>query len=700
MIELKATVKGEFTPYAKVILTRAIRTITQDEVNIVPGEPGPGVLGFGVESEFITLSPRLISSMPTSERILARDIRKALGFPVEPRREPKPKGVSNPRVLYIDIESHSADEIWDLEPEEFFRLGQYAWGANGEVVLTQDLEEMRSLIRQADLVVGHNIHAFDLTAIFGKDSVEPLEMARDGKIFDTFIFAQMALPAPSKYLNTNGKWMKCEKPEEIKRWLGLNNLAFQLDVTGKIGDLKAMAAKYGGFCHIPVDDPEFLEYAVQDIVALQEVASELLALKDIDAYDWREQTFAAICAQNSRNGFRVDIPKATARRDMLEDRKAQLMSRLVADYGFPTSGKKPWMSKVGKQVIFQILEDNGITAETKPDWKRTDTGNLSLGGDVIKELTVGTDVEELGESLAELMGQRTLAQLTLDCLKSDGKVHPDITFLQRSGRLSTTKPGLTVWSSRDPKKAVDKGYYIPDDDDSYILGFDFSNADARVVAAASGDEVYGARFVPDPETGEEPDGHMINAYLVFGEELVDSNPKKYRNDAKACSHAWNYGGGVGAILRATHGAVSEQTAQRFVDKMADAFPKLVRWQNFIRNEGNKGYIYNDWGRKMIVDVEHSYTQSPALIGQSGTREIMVDGLIKMLHRDISVIQMLKAQIHDELLFSIPSARLDEVRDVIKDCMQTDWEPKDGRGQKIPFPVASSKPSKSWEEAGH
>ena len=47
--------------------------------------------------------------------------------------------------------------------------------------LTEDLEEMRRVIREADVAVAHNGHAFDFSHIFGKDSTEPLELALQGR---------------------------------------------------------------------------------------------------------------------------------------------------------------------------------------------------------------------------------------------------------------------------------------------------------------------------------------------------------------------------------------------------------------------------------------------------------------------------------------------------------------------------------------
>ncbi|SLJ76285.1 Uncharacterised protein [Mycobacteroides abscessus subsp. abscessus] len=144
------------------------------------------------------------------------------------------------------------------------------------------------------------------------------------------------------------------------------------------------------------------------------------------------------------------------------------MSELQTKYGLPTEGKSPWATTAGKEAIMAALADHGITPKSRKDWTKTSTGNLSLGGEVLTELTKGTSAEDLGKALAELKGQRSLAQLALDSTHPDGFVHPDITMLQRSGRWSTTEPGLTVWTSRG-EGAVEKSYFVPDSDDEVLL---------------------------------------------------------------------------------------------------------------------------------------------------------------------------------------------------------------------------------------
>src|SRR4029078_8693215 len=106
-----------------------------------------------------------------------------------------------------------------------------------------------------------------------------------------------------------------------------------------------------------------------------------------------------------------------------------------------------------------------------------------------KSVTVGTANEAMGEALGELLGQRSLAQLALDNVQDDDFVPPEIPSLQRSRRFSVSSPGLSVWTAHGPG-AVEKSYFVADDDEHVLYEMVFSAADARVVAAYSGDRRY------------------------------------------------------------------------------------------------------------------------------------------------------------------------------------------------------------------
>lgn len=598
-------------------------------------------------------------------------------------------------TVVFDIETHGSELIWDMPPEEFFRLGGYSLN-RGPVVLTTDLDEMRRVIRSADLISGHNIHSFDLTAIFGKDSDEPLRMALDGRIVDTWTHATLWHPAPTFYHDRNGRKRFPSDPDKAKHWFSLDNQCFQLGLPGKVEDLKALAKKYGGFGMIPVDDPEYCDYLRGDVDASVQLVRALLGRNRMDAYSRREQINAAIDAQNSRNGWRVDQDAARARVAHQEYTRKRYMTLLVDEYGMPTEGKMPLRSKAGKEAIFAALESVGIQ---KKDLPKTATGNPSLSGDGIVAAAEGRSdaAQELAGAIAQIGGLRPLAEQALNYVTRDGRVHPSITTLQRSGRKSTTQPGLTTWTSRGPG-AVEKSYFLPNAEDERLLAFDFSQADARILAALSGDGEFAKRFAPDV------DAHLLTAWAVWGRDEVgedrkDPKTEAYRNTAKAMGHAYGYGAGAPKLA-----AMSGQpldVARQFVQGMRSTYRGVSRWTSLVVHSAEvRGYLTSFWGRKMLVDKGREFTQGPALLGQNGTREIVVDGLIKIARTNLAVIRCLVAQVHDEVIFSFPVDKLEEYSKLVVDCMETTWQPPDGTGQAVHFPLSAGKPAKNWMEANH
>lgn len=591
------------------------------------------------------------------------------------------------RVLIFDIETHGSELLWDMPPEEFFRIGGYAWNSE-PVVLTTDLDHLREQIRSADIVIGHNIHAFDLTAVFGKDSTEPLEMAREGKIFDTWTHATLVMPAPYGFTDRKGRYYKTNTPEKAKRWFSLDNVAYQLGVEGKSHDLKALAKEHGGFGAIPTSDERFQEYLSGDVEASRAVARALLVKMPYEGYAVREQINAAIDAQNSRNGWRLDVTRAQARVDELDAERDRYMQVLVDQFGLPTEGKQPLRSKKGKEAVFKALESVGIT----PDMlDRTATGNPSLGGESILKAAEGKGdtAELLATNIAAIGGMRPLAESALKNMKSDGRVHVQIFTLQRSGRKSTQDPGLTVWTSRG-KGSIEKAYYIPNEDDHVLVELDYSQADARIVAAYSGDDVFAERFAPGS------DMHMITARLIWGQSTVDTDRAYYRQEAKQVTHASAYGAGAKKLAAVT--GRGEDEMQAYNRNYAAEYPKVMDWRKRVVKQAERdGYVVNAWGRRMPVDEGREYTQTPALYGQSGTREIVVDALIRMPNE---ILCLLVAQVHDALVFSIPKDRADEIVQTIKECMECYWGPPDGSGQVVHFPVGIGPYATNWKEASH
>lgn len=624
-------------------------------------------------------------------------------------------------ALFFDIETHSITERYLWTPEEYFRLGGYSWGESDEIHLTESWAEMLDVIRSASVVIGHNVHAFDLSVLFGVESWEQLRMAREFRVFDTMTHATLAWPAPYKYVDYKGQSQTVVKPEQARKWFKLANMAHQLKVPGKLLELTELAEQYEfefrpilkkngepgkrtekvrrpdvccGYGHIPLDDPTFREYLRDDVRAARHVARALLKILPLGQYEWEEQVSAGILAQISRNGGVVDKPAA---QEMVYSQAwdaAHTLDMLHDRHGFPLTGKKPLATTEGKDAILGAMKDLGLSTN---GLDRTEKGNLSFGGDSIKKACgyvetnhgfeapegVRDEVRKFADAVSLLAGQRSMPDLTLSSMHPDGRVHPEIASLQKSGRNSVTDPGLTVYDKRYK-------HLIIADPGTGMCSFDYSNADARVVAALSGDPSFAKRFEPGQ------DGHLINAIAVWGREKVMSDIEYYRNKlSKRMGHAWGYRVGPGTLSRNT--GLPETTTKTFLTGLNRAYPGVVAWQNKVVEKARRlGYVQNLWGRRMKVDPARVFTQAPALEGQGGTTEIMKRGLFKMTDR---MIRMIKIPVHDELVTSIPLDTFEPDRAEFARCLSSVMDPPGGL--RIDFPVGFTEtPARSWAECSH
>lgn len=652
--------------------------------------------------------------------------------------------------VYFDCESHNAGLQWSMTPREFFRLGQYAIN-DGPVILTTDYDEFMAVLRGADYLVGHNIINFDLTALFGVDSLEPLKMAMNKKILDTFYLAHLLTPAPAKFQNRDGRWMTLTEGKTVGHsmsWLGLDNLCYQFGVAGKIGSLRELAKKYNppktlvndlDYSLIPVDDPDFEDYARQDVVAARDVFKHLMNQIRVQGYPgdyiWREmELISATVGQMARNGILVNQEYAKEKLAAAESQKTETMAWLVENYDFPTEGKSPWASAKGKEVIIRVLAEYGVSEETRPDWPRTPKGALKLGGEELAMLTEGTEAEEFASRLGILKGLRTTAQQVWDNLQPDGRVHPDITSLQKSGRWSFTDPGVTIFGERTEALKEDKRLFMAAEG-NVLAGFDYSNADSRAMGALSGDPVFNKRFDTDAEGNDLYDGHNLNGEAFFGvETYYGDGPRDkkarppLRNPAKGGGHSQNYNVGSFKMAHMLNDACRKEgldmhfwapkhaksksplppierrpesiDTRDMVESFNDTFEWLKKFKdNSVKEAEDNGYVTNSWGRRMKVDTGREWTQAPALYGQSTTREVMGDAILKLIRKGDYYIRALRAIIHDELLLEFSRKTIERDIAVTKECMEQMFDPKTPEGTPLNFPVGYGY-GKDWKEAGH
>lgn len=588
-----------------------------------------------------------------------------------------------PGVITLDLETGDADESYRTE-EGYVRLAGIAVD-DGPVLIKageQSVTLATNAVRSAEVLTGHNIMAFDLPVMVRHGDLtmpEVHQMAADGRLFDTLLAARYLDPPMAR-----------DKGVDQTRKYDLGRLAQKYELTGKLKDLSTeLAKKYGGWNEIPWDtadeDParaadaaDFHRYLNGDVTTSRELHARLIEELggSVPEYLAREHRVAAVAAQITVNGFRVDQDLLAERVHEVEQRKAEAMEILHSRYGVPVADakgkayKSPLASKAGKEALTAALIEAGVPEAGL--WRTPNSGDLQISAEAM--LHYGRDYQgnsgllDLVKAVYRIVSARSVYQTAQDHTGPDGRVHPKVGFDQATGRWSVTRPGLTVFGKRGGRH-VERAVFLPDPGE-VLMSADLSQVDMRAVAGLSQDHSY----IEMLKT-EDPHGQVAIALL---------GGIQHREQAKTIGHGWNYGRGIKAISEANE--IDPAIVRQFDRSMRERFPRLVEWQGEVRAQAESGHLLdNGFGRFMRADPQRAHTQGPALMGQGAARDIMMTGLLNL---PLEILPMLRAQIHDEIVFSVPEADAEEIgREVVK-ALSFEW-----RG--VPIEADVSKTGTDW-----
>lgn len=565
--------------------------------------------------------------------------------------------------VVFDLETGDADDVHVTDDPGFARLATYSVNGAEPVATTDIAGELVPLLERADRIVGHNVVQFDLPVLrlYGLDDRALIEA---GKVHDTLILSRLAAGGDTSLGH------------------GLNAVAERCGVDGKLlrdgeSALKALAKQYGGYGKIPLDNAEYVAYALQDVRANIAVYDKMLpaALEAVSAeYLQREhEKMHALSVVESR-GVRVDTAKVEQFLAEEATIKSEIRTWFVDTVGMPDEGKAPWASAAGKQAIADYLDSFGVAVP------RTKSGRISTSAKALNELAeqhAGVpEVVELAEKMETLLQSSTPASTIKKHLRGD-KVYPSIQSSQVTGRLSTTNPGMTVFGSRDARLVRQREMILPDNANEALIAVDLSQVDARCMAAGSGDTKYAELFAPGR------DAHTEMAIRVFGDAAR-------RPDAKALAHAANYG--MGPKSFAVHAGISEVEAKGQIDRLHFEFPQLEYFKTHLRKHAEAlGWVATGFGRRVAVGRSTAYTQAPAAYGQGTARDVFLEGVLNLPQE---VLEMIRIFVHDEVVLSVPRDRAEEIKQTVMAAFNAVTLPgKDG--VEVPVLSDSAGPAETW-----
>lgn len=248
------------------------------------------------------------------------------------------------------------------------------------------------------------------------------------------------------------------------------------------------------------------------------------------------------------------------------------------------------------------------------------------------------------QKILEWKEMRTLVTRYLDKYQkefnyaSDGRAHPNhMQTVVPTGRFAVSEPPYQQ-SPKYYKYETSDGSrfelnfrdFIIAPPEHYILGFDYSQIELRMMAGESGEPTLLRSF------NEDEDVHTATAALMLGMPLsqVDSDTRAI---GKMLNFALLYG--MGAKSLAERLAISKEEAQRLYDQYFEAYSAISVWVDRVTVEGKaNGYASTLFGRKCTI---WEFQSSDGYIRSKGDR-LCVNAPIQGAAADYMKIAMVRA----------------------------------------------------------
>ncbi len=254
-----------------------------------------------------------------------------------------------------------------------------------------------------------------------------------------------------------------------------------------------------------------------------------------------------------------------------------------------------------------------------------------------------------------------------------GRVHTSFNQTRTAtGRLSSNEPNLQNIPVRgEVGREIRQAFIAPSG--SYLLAGDYSQIDLRALAHLSRDAGLLRAFSRDEDI------HTATASQLFGVGASGVTPDM-RRLAKTVNFGVIYGMSDYGLEQATE--LSRQEAAQFITSYFEKYPGVKDYLESTKMQAReRGYVQTLLGRKRFIPEINSSNRQVREAAERMAINMPVQGtsadIIKVamvnLYREM-VKHRLKSkmllQVHDELIFEIPSEEMDIMRRLVPQVMST------------------------------
>jgi len=553
------------------------------------------------------------------------------------------KELTKQKVIAVDTETNSLDAI------SAKLVGISVSYTEGEAYYIPErfAESLKTVLKNENIAkVGHNIK-YDYEVLVGNG------YDLRGVIFDTMVAAYL--------INPNARAQKLDE-------LAFTELGIEMT---KIDELIGKGKEQITFDLVSEADASL--YACEDSDMTMRLYHHLS--KDLDAGGFNElmakieAPLIPVLARLEMNGVKIDTDLLAKLSLKFGKRLEQLEIEIYKAAGETFNIASP--AQLQKIIYDKLRLHDKLDNERI---KKLPSGGLSTGAEELEKLR-GT--HPIIEQIFEFRELSKLKNTYIDALPKlinakTGRIHTSFNqAIVATGRLSSTNPNLQNIPIRtdagmEIRKAfiADKGYKI--------MSADYSQIELRVIAHMSGDPVMMQAF------RDGLDIHTATAAKVYGvpESKVTG---AMRRTAKVVNFGVVYGVSAHGLQRQS--TLSYAEAKQFIDKYFDTHKGIRTYlDDVVKVARERGFAETLFGRRRYLPeltssnfaVRGSAERMAANMPIQGTAAdliklamIEIDKELPKISKDTKML----LTVHDELVFEVPDADIDNVRDFVKIKME-------------------------------
>jgi len=412
-----------------------------------------------------------------------------------------------------------------------------------------------------------------------------------------------------------------------------------------------------------VDEDELKYFAaVSDcILSAKEILDKKLKEQEQDKlYQEIELPLARVLADMEQEGILVDKARLNNYSEELAGKIAELDKEIKELAGKDFNINSP---KQLSEVLFEELQ--------LPAGKKTKTG-YSTDNDVLEAIKSEHKIVD------KILMYRQLVKLKstyLDGLynvinPNTGRIHSNFNqMVTVTGRLSSTEPNLQNIPIKIEAGKKVREMFIPKE--GYVfIDADYSQIELRVLADIAQNDAMIEAF------NNDEDIHTATAMSIFDLPKDEITPPM-RSRAKAVNFGIVYGQSDFTLAKDL--GISRKEAKGYIEAYFEKFSGIKKYlEDTINTTKEKGYAVTLFNRRRYVPELSSNNFNVRSFGERIAMNMPIQGtaadIIKIamikIHSELKNMESrLILQVHDEVLVETKKEEVEEVKQIIKRCMQ-------------------------------